>query len=363
MKPSLDIRIRSDKLTHMQFESLKVFCDVARYRSFSQAAGANDVTQSAASQIVHQLEKRLGVQLIDRSTRPLQLTALGQRLLRGLQGLVEQYLELEASIRNAQAELAATVQVAAIYSVGLGDMGQYVERFKAMQPEHVGSRRIPAPRPGVREGARRHRRLRAGVVPAAVAQAGRRCRGARRRWCWPAPPSIRWPRPAERPAGAAGGREVRRLRQGPDDPPQVDRFLREQGVAVEVVLEFDNIENIKKAVEVGPAWRCCRSRPCAARCRRGTLVALPLAGCRLVRPLGIIHRRHHKLSPTALRFIELLRGPEDDDSQPPRRTAPQCAARGHEDATVRSNRVQRGRPGSSAPERGAARRCGRSNWP
>ena len=62
----------------MQFESLKVFCDVAQQRSFSQAAQANDVTQSAASQVVSQLEKRMGVQLIDRSTRPLQLTPLGQ---------------------------------------------------------------------------------------------------------------------------------------------------------------------------------------------------------------------------------------------------------------------------------------------
>src|SRR5439155_371990 len=118
----------------MQFESLKVFCDVARYRSFSQAAQANQLTQSAASQIVLQLEKRLEVQLIDRSTRPLQLTALGQAYYAGCKGLVEQYMELEASIRDAQAQIAATVQVAAIYSVGLGDMGQYVERFIVRHP-------------------------------------------------------------------------------------------------------------------------------------------------------------------------------------------------------------------------------------
>ena len=40
----------------------------------------------------------------------------------------------------------------------------------------------------------------------------------------------------------------------------------------------------------------------------GLLLARPLEGCRLVRPLGIIHRRHHKLSATATRFLELLRG-------------------------------------------------------
>src|SRR5947209_4451599 len=118
----------------MQFESLKVFCDVARCRSFSQAARVNEVSQSAASQIVLQLEKRLGVQLVNRSTRPLQLTALGKDYYEGCKGLVERYLELEASIRQAQTQLAANVQVAAIYSVGLGDMGQYVERFEARYP-------------------------------------------------------------------------------------------------------------------------------------------------------------------------------------------------------------------------------------
>src|ERR1700730_8972214 len=110
----------------MQFESLKVFCDVARYRSFSQAAAANSVSQSAASQVVSQLEKRMGVLLINRSTRPLQLTPLGKAYYDGCQGLVEQYLQLEASVRNAESQLAASVQVAAIYSVGLGAISRYV---------------------------------------------------------------------------------------------------------------------------------------------------------------------------------------------------------------------------------------------
>src|SRR5271166_5497100 len=119
----------------MQIESLKVFCDVARHRSFSQAAQVNAITQSAASQVVSQLEKRIGVQLIDRSTRPLQLTPLGQTYYDGCRLLLEQYTELEASIRTAHAQLAGTVHVAAIYSVGLGDMGQYVQKFKAEHPD------------------------------------------------------------------------------------------------------------------------------------------------------------------------------------------------------------------------------------
>src|SRR5437667_3592570 len=121
----------------MQIESLKVFCDVARLRSFSQAAQsqAKPITQSAASQVVSQLEKRMGVQLIDRSTRPLQLTPLGQTYYEGCKALLEQYEELEASIRTAHAQQARTLRVAAIYSVGLSDMGQYVSRFQADHPD------------------------------------------------------------------------------------------------------------------------------------------------------------------------------------------------------------------------------------
>src|SRR5262249_6793094 len=118
----------------MQLESLKVFCDVARCRSFTQAALVNHLTQSAASQTVLQLEEHLGVLLLARSVRPLQLPEPGQRFYDGCRRLVEQYYELEASLRGDGAEVEATVEVAAIYSVGLGDMGKYVERFTAEYP-------------------------------------------------------------------------------------------------------------------------------------------------------------------------------------------------------------------------------------
>src|SRR5450631_3650811 len=103
----------------MQLESLKIFCDVIRHRSFSHAAELHEVTQSAVSQIVSQLEKRVSVQLIDRSTRPLQLTPLGLTYYEGCKVLLEKYDELEARVRNALVEISGTVMIAAIYSVSL----------------------------------------------------------------------------------------------------------------------------------------------------------------------------------------------------------------------------------------------------
>src|SRR5262249_1674630 len=103
--------------TPMQLKALKVFCDVVRFRSFSQAASANERSQSAVSQIVLALEKDLGTQLIDRSSRPLQLTELGKAVYERCQRIVDQWEELHDAVRTAQANQIVNVRVAAIYSV------------------------------------------------------------------------------------------------------------------------------------------------------------------------------------------------------------------------------------------------------
>ncbi len=293
----------------MQVESLKVFCDIARYRSFSLAAQANEVSQSAASQVVLQLEKHLGVQLIDRSTRPLQLTTLGKTYYEGCKKLIEQYLELEASLRKAQTELAATLQVAAIYSVGLSDMGQYVERLVARQPnaqihiEYVHPDRV-------------YEKVLEGTADLGLVSFPRKSRELTAvPWreepmvlaCAPGHPLAQ--QQAVQPEQLAGEKYVG-FDKGLVIRREVDRFLREQDVAVDVVMEFDNIENIKKAIEIAAGVALLPAPTLRREVQAGTLVAVPLGGSQLVRPLGIIHRRQPKPSALALRFLDLLRHPD-----------------------------------------------------
>ncbi len=327
----------------MQFEALKVFCDVARYRSFSKAAQASGLTQSAASQIVLHLEKRLQVQLVDRSTRPLQLTTLGQVYYDGCKGLVEQYMELEASIRNAQAQIATTVQVAAIYSVGLGDMGQYVERFVAQHPnvkihvEYLHPDRV-------------YERVYDGTADFGLVSFPRRCRElVALPWreeemvltCSPSHPLAS--QKTVRPGQLAGQKYI-----GFDKDlvirREVDRCLRDQGVAVEYALEFDNIENIKKAIEISAGVALLPEPTVRREVRAGTLVGLALEGWEMMRPLGIIYRRSHKPSATAQRFIDLLRGIEGDNDLPP--AGVHLFANGSEKSS-RKHQAQRGRSGSA----------------
>jgi DNA-binding transcriptional LysR family regulator len=292
----------------MQIEALQVFCDVVRYRSFSQAAAMNHVTQSAASQIVIQLEKRLGVRLINRATRPLRPTSAGQEYYDGCKALLDQYQELEASIRKSQIHLAATAQVAAIYSVGLGDMGQYVERFLRLQPGaniHIDYLHPDQVRERVLEGTadfglvsfpRATRELT--VVPWREEEMVLACA--------PSHPLCR--ARSVRPSQLNGEKYIgfdRRLAIR----REIDRFLNEQGVTVQVALEFDNIENIKKAVEISAGIALLPLPTLRREVAAGTLVARPLAGCTLARPLGIIHRRHPSFSPTARAFLAHLRQP------------------------------------------------------
>jgi DNA-binding transcriptional LysR family regulator len=290
----------------MQFESLKVFCDVARFRSFSQAAQSNEVTQSAASQIVLQLERRLGVQLINRSTRPLQLTPLGKAFYEGSKGLVKQYQELEASIRKAQDQLDAHVHVAAIYSVGLSDMGKYIHLLAARQPntqvhiEYLHPNRV-------------YEKVLDGTADFGLVSFPRKSRELsalpwrEEEMVLVCPPSHslaeqRTVKPAqlEGVTYIAFDKDLAIRRE-------VDRFLREQGVSVTPTLEFDNIENIKKAVEASAGVALLPEPTLRREVEAGTLVAVALTGVRFFRPLGVIQRRHAKLSMAALRFIEILR--------------------------------------------------------
>src|SRR4051794_30519042 len=120
----------------MQLESLKIFCDVARWASFSRGAAENRISQSSASQAVHQLEERLGVKLIDRSKRPLVLTPHGRVYYEGCKDLIGRYLEVENRVKALEGEhnLIGTVGVASIYSVGLNHMSRYVQRFGELYP-------------------------------------------------------------------------------------------------------------------------------------------------------------------------------------------------------------------------------------
>ena len=90
----------------MNIETLRVFCDVVQHQSFSRGAAANQVSQSAATQSVHRMERHFGVQLVDRSKRPFVLTPEGQACYEGFREVLEVYDAVETRVRSLRKEMA-----------------------------------------------------------------------------------------------------------------------------------------------------------------------------------------------------------------------------------------------------------------
>ena len=215
--------------------------------------------------------------------------------------------------RVDEQKVVGTVGVASIYSVGMHHMSQYIKTFEDRYPEATVRLEYLHPTRGGRARGRRRGRPGIDLVPAKVAGAegdsvaggGDDPGGAIRshRFASLGTVDIR-ELDGEAFVAFDGDLSIRRA---------IDRCLRHHDVNVEVVLEFDNIENIKRAVEI-PAGVSILPEPSLAReVRAGTLVAVRISGqdskYRLNRPLAIVHRRNDNLDLTAARFLELLTGP------------------------------------------------------
>ena len=159
----------------MQLETLKIFCDVVRWASFSRGAAENGISQSSASQAVHQLEVRLGVKLIDRSKRPLVLTPQGKVYYEGCKELVDRYLELENRVKALEDEDT----VVGNRRGGRDLLGRAAPHEPVRQDVRGalsgGERpaRVPAPEPGARAGDQRRGRAGPALVSPEVARAER----------------------------------------------------------------------------------------------------------------------------------------------------------------------------------------------
>jgi len=296
----------------MYLEAIKIFCDVVRQKSFSRAASANQISQSAASQNVLQLEKTLGVQLIDRSKRPFKLTAEGEVYYDGCKGLVERYYAIEAEVKSLRNEVAGTVSVAAIYSVGLVDMSRHVQQFRAMYPQT-----------NVRLAYLHPDRVYESVIDEEVdfglvsfPKAGRGLA------------TLPW---REEPMGVVVGRNHPLVSRDAIEPAdlsgenfvafdealrirdKIDRELRKLHIDVNVVMAFDNIETIKRAVEIGEGVAILPEPAVRAELGSGTLKAISLNGMSFNRPLGIVHRKAGVMSRAAQLFIKLIQGGHQGD--------------------------------------------------
>jgi DNA-binding transcriptional LysR family regulator len=288
---------------HLRF--LKIFCDIVDLGSFSRAAKANDVSQSNASQVVQHLEEELGVRLIDRSKRPFVVTPEGKRFHEGCRVIVQRYDDLEREVRSLHEAAAARLTVASIYSVGLAHMSRYLREFLAAHPK--ADVRLEYVHPHRVYEAVDHGQADLGLVSYPEESDSLVALPWRTEpivlVCYPQHPLTRR---HSVPLDVLRGEPMVAFQSDLKIREEIDRVLALHRIPVCVALEFDNIETIKRAIEIGAGVSLLPEPTISREIEIGTLVQIPIEGAPLTRPLGIIHRRDRNLSEAARQFIQLL---------------------------------------------------------
>jgi DNA-binding transcriptional LysR family regulator len=119
----------------MDTRQLAAFCAVVERRSFSQAAEQLGVTQPAVSLQIRSLEKRLGMQLLDRSGRRVEPTEAGNRLYRSAQRLLAMEEQLLADLGDeAEGALAGRLEIGASTGPGGTVLPVVLAEFQQLHP-------------------------------------------------------------------------------------------------------------------------------------------------------------------------------------------------------------------------------------
>jgi DNA-binding transcriptional LysR family regulator len=301
----------------VNLDTLRLYCDVVRLRSFSRAAAAGGVSQSAASQAIQQLEAELDATLLDRSRRPLAPTAEGRGFYDACRGFLAGFDKARADLAASRERVEGTVRVAAIYSVGLHDMSRHMQPFMAAYPNARVLLECLHPHKVVE--AVRNDEADLGILsypPASRALAVLPLREEPMMVVThPSHPLARRRRVS--PADLDGERFV----AFDHDLPirrAIDRALKQHGVKVDVAMEFDNVETIKQAIGIAAGISILPAPTVQKENEIKTLAAVELALPGLVRPVAIIHRRGRHLTAAVSRFIDQLRA----DDAPGTTTAP-----------------------------------------
>lgn len=285
----------------------KLFKEIAALHSMSKGAAACGVSQSAASQHVQEVERRLGVALFDRGKRPLELTPAGRIYADFCRDLLRREEEFARSLETIKGGVEGTLKVASIYSIGLSEMTHVREDFTLRHP--TAHLEVEYMRPERVYDAVRNDAAELGLV--SYPQASRDIA------------AIAWREEEMQLAVPPGHPLATREQVEPADlngvvyigfdedlliRREIDRFLKAEGVEVRLAMHFDNIQMIKEAVALGSGVAILPARTMQAEIAQGRLAAVRLRAPGLARPVGIVHRRRRKLSRAAEAFLEMVVG-------------------------------------------------------
>jgi DNA-binding transcriptional LysR family regulator len=289
----------------MQIENFKIFADLVETKSFSKSAKINGITQSAVSQQARAMERHFKTLLIDRSQKQFQLTREGQRVYEASKEILHQYEKLLSELQEMKKVISGTIRISTIYSIGLHELPPYIKRFLHDFPSV--NVRVEYRRSNLVYEDILHNSVDFGLVAFPVKTRQIEMLPFRDdRLVLITHPSHELAKAGEVDLKTLAGQKF--IGFDPDIPTRkaVDQIFRDNKLEIEPVMEFDNIETVKRAVEIDHGIAIVPKATVIQEAKQGSLAIVPFKGKEFSRPLAILHRKGRVLTPAMKKFIDVL---------------------------------------------------------
>ncbi len=300
----------------MQIENFKIFADLVETKSFSKAAKLNNITQSAVSQQARAMERHFKTLLIDRSQKQFQLTREGLRVYESAKELLHSYDKLLSELQEMKKVISGTIRISTIYSIGLHELPPYIKRFLHDYPSV--NVRVEYRRSNLVYEDILHNSVDFGLIafPAKMRQVEVLPFRNDRLVLITHPHHVLAKRTEIDIKDLQGHKFIG---FDPDIPTRkaIDHICRESRLDIEPVMEFDNIETVKRAVEIDHGIAIVPQATVIQESKQGTLAVVPIKGKDFTRPLAILHRKGRVLTPAMKKFVETLGLEVADSSRGP----------------------------------------------
>jgi DNA-binding transcriptional LysR family regulator len=299
----------------MQIESLKVFCDLAETESFTKAAQINQITQSAVSQQISSLERTFKSLLIERSKKKFRLTREGEILYDFSKQIIQTYDSLHHRLQEVKDIISGTIRVSTIYSIGLHDLPPYLKKFLKAFPTvnvHVEYRRSNQVYEDVLGNV-----VDLGLVAYPTRDPKIEILPLRKDKmvliCHPHHPFAK-----EKSIKLKQLSDQKFVSFEPDIPTRkaIDKIMKDNNIHVQNVMEFDNIETVKRAVEIDAGISIVPEQTVKEEVAKQTLAQIDLDGADFHRSLAAIFKKSKVLSPAMKQFIAILKGEQQETAAP-----------------------------------------------
>ncbi|MDR1385799.1 MAG: LysR family transcriptional regulator [Planctomycetaceae bacterium] len=291
----------------MNIDTIRIFCDVVLHQSFSRGASVNDVSQSAATQSIHRLERYLGVQLVDRSRRPFILTPEGQICYDGFRSLLESYDTIVSLVQTLNNKESGIIKLGSVYSVGSYDLNDTLRAFLKVFPKtkilfeqfHIediyqeilassidfGVVAYPMATPEI------------AVIPLPPSKMVVVCS-----------PKNPLTQQKNVQLDQLHGIDFVAYERDMVVRKEIDRQLRQLLVSVNVVAEYESLDMLKHAVEIGLGVSILPENAIKDEIKLQRLCALPISTPKIEVPIGIIHRQGKVFSQSMTNFVSIANG-------------------------------------------------------